>query len=65
MSGMIHYGSGLAKEVDKAVNSSVVTKLIFSLEPEAREPMLKYFQQTVGLDIVVDRCPHSTLSVVS
>jgi hypothetical protein len=64
MAGTIHHGRGSSQEIDRIVNSSVVTKLIYSLEPEAREPMLRYFQQTVGLDIVVDSCPHGKLNVV-
>jgi hypothetical protein len=65
MAGIIHHGSGRATEQDRVVSSSVITKLIWSFEPEARPLMLKYFRESVGVDINVSDCAHTTLSVVS
>ena len=65
MGGIIHRGSGRATPEDKLINSSVVTKLLLSLEPQVRMPLLQQFQQITGVQIVMGSCPHGKLQVVS
>jgi hypothetical protein len=64
LGGIIHRGSGRAKEEDRIINSSVVTKLILSLEPALRAPLLQQFREVSGAQITLDSCPHGSLVLV-
>lgn len=65
MARHIHHGTGRSTEQDKIINNSVITKMILSLEPEIREPMMRNLREVAGIDINLKSCGHSALSVVT
>lgn len=52
-----------APSEDKEVSSSIVTKILLSLDEGPREQLLKMLRQSSGVGIVLGSCPHG-ISVV-
>ena len=50
---------------DRAISSSVTTKLLLSFDPASREKFREYFRTGIGLDIQIGSCGHKSLEVVT
>lgn len=64
MARTIHHGSGRSTEMDRKVNSSVISKMLLSFPDDLRQSLLQSFREAVGLDIALHSCPHGKLEVV-
>lgn len=48
---------------DKEISSSIITKLMLSFQPHAREQLLQMLRQSAGVQLTLRSCPHGLVAL--